>query len=59
MDDLLEEAQARAAAVVRELHHDYLNETIEEIAEAAEHLPFDLISSRVPIKGSHSVEKRL
>tara|TARA_Y100000766_G_scaffold54015_1_gene43774 strand:+ start:6181 stop:7962 length:1782 start_codon:yes stop_codon:yes gene_type:complete len=35
MDDLLEEAQAQAAAVVRELHPDYLNETIEEIAEAA------------------------
>ncbi|MAM36293.1 MAG: arginine--tRNA ligase [Euryarchaeota archaeon] len=35
MDDLLEEAQAQAAAVVRELHPDYLNQTIEEIAEAA------------------------
>lgn len=35
MDDLLEEARAQAAAVVRELHPDYLNETIEEIAEAA------------------------
>ena len=59
MDDLLEEARAQAAAVVRELHPDYLNETIEEIA-SREHLPFDLISSkRVPIKGSHSVGKRL
>ena len=35
MDDLLEEAQAQAAAVVRELHPDYLDETIEEIAESA------------------------
>ena len=35
MDDLLEEAQAQAAAVVRELHPDYLDETVEQIAEAA------------------------
>ena len=60
MDDLLEEARAQAAAVVRELHPDYLNETIEEIAEGGNICRFDLISSkRVPIKGSHSVGKRL
>ena len=35
MDDLLEEAQAQAAAVVRELHPDYSKEMIEQIAEAA------------------------
>ena len=35
MDDLLEEAQAQAAAVVRELHPDYSEELVSSISEAA------------------------
>ena len=35
MDDLLEEAQAQAAAVVRELHPDYADELVASISEAA------------------------
>ena len=35
MDDLLEEAQAQAAAVVGEIHPDYSPEMVAEIAEAA------------------------
>jgi arginyl-tRNA synthetase len=35
MDDLLEEAQAQAAAVVRELHPDYSEELVTSISEAA------------------------
>jgi len=35
MDDLLEEAQAQAAAVVRELHPDYPEEQVASISEAA------------------------
>lgn len=35
MDDLLEEAQAQAAAVVRELHPDYSEAMISSISEAA------------------------
>lgn len=35
MDDLLEEAQAQAAAVVGEIHPDYSPEMVSEIAEAA------------------------
>ena len=35
MDDLLEEAQAQAAAVVRELHPDYPDEQVASISEAA------------------------
>ena len=34
MDDLLEEAQAQAATIVRELRPDYLEEKVMEIAEA-------------------------
>lgn len=35
MDDLLEEAQAQASAVVGEIHPDYSSEMVAEIAEAA------------------------
>ena len=35
MDDLLEEAQAQAAAVVQELHPDYSSEMVASISEAA------------------------
>ena len=35
MDDLLEEAQAQAAAVVRQLHPDYAEELVASISEAA------------------------
>ena len=35
MDDLLEEAQAQAAAVVGDIHPDYSQEMVEKIAEAA------------------------
>tara|TARA_B110000444_G_scaffold89233_1_gene84406 strand:- start:28117 stop:29898 length:1782 start_codon:yes stop_codon:yes gene_type:complete len=35
MDDLLEEAQAQASAVVRELHPDYPDELVNSISEAA------------------------
>ena len=35
MDDLLEEAQAQAASVVREIHPDYSEELVASISEAA------------------------